>query len=49
MESKRAIYDLRIDQRLNKIGNGTKLVKIEFEKLPIYIQQNKHNYLKWLD
>ena len=49
IKSKRAIYDLRVDQRLNKIGNGTKLVKIEIEKLPIYIQQNKHNYLKWLD
>ena len=49
IENKKAIYDLKVDKRVNKIGDGSKLVKIKFEKLPIYIQQNKHNYLKWLD
>ena len=49
IENKKAIYDLKVDKRANKIGEGSKLVKIKFEKLPIYIQQNKHNYMKWLD
>ena len=49
IENKKAIYDLKVDKRVNKIGDGGKLVKIKFEKLPIYIQQNKHNYMKWLD
>ena len=49
IENKKAIYDLKVDKRANKIGDGSKLVKIKFEKLPIYIQQNKHNYMKWLD
>ena len=49
IENKKAIYDLNVDKRVNKIGDGSKLVKIKFEKLPIYIQQNKHNYMKWLD
>ena len=49
IENKKAIYDLKVDKRVNKIGDGSKLVKIKFEKLPIYIQQNKHNYMKWLD
>jgi len=47
IENKKAIYDLKVDKRVNKIGDGSKLVKIK--KLPIYIQQNKHNYMKWLD
>ena len=49
IENKQAIYDLKVDKRVNKIGNGSKLVKFEFDKLPIYIQQNKHNLMKWLD
>ena len=49
IENKKAIYDLKVDKRVNKIGDGSKLVKIKFEKLPIYIQLNKNNYMKWLD
>ena len=49
IQNRQAIYDLKVDKRVNKIGDGSKLVKIKFEKLPIYIQQNKHNYMKWLD
>ena len=49
IENKKAIYDLKVDKRVNKIGDGSKLVKIKFVKLAIYIQQNKHNYMKWLD
>ena len=49
IENKKAIYDLNVDKRVKKIGDGNKLVKIKFEKLPIYIQQNKNNYMKWLD
>ena len=49
IENKQAIYDLKVDKRVNKIGNGSKLVKFEFDKLPIYIQQNKDNLMKWLD
>ena len=45
IENKKTIYDLNVDKRANKIGEGSKLVKIKFEKLPIYIQQNKHNYM----
>ena len=49
IQNRQAIYDLKVDKRVNKIGDGSKLVKIKFEKLPICIQQNKHNYMKWLD
>ena len=47
--NKQAIYDLSIDQKINKIGSGNKLVKYDFEKLPIYLKQNKENYKIWLD
>ena len=49
MENKLAIYDLKVDKRVNKIGNGAKLEKFEFEKLPKYIQENKKKFERWLD
>ena len=49
IKNKKAIYDLRIDQRVNKIGNGSQLVKYDFGKLPEYLQLNTENYKKWLD
>ena len=49
MKNKQAIYDLKVDKRVNKIGNGSKLEKFEFEKLPKYIQENKENFKIWLD
>ena len=49
IEKKQALYDLRVDKRVNKIGNGSKLVKFDFEQLPIYIQENKNLFKQWLD
>ena len=49
MENKRAIYDLTLDKRQNKIGTGSKLIKFEFDDLPEYIKNNKENYKNWLD
>ncbi len=49
MNNKQAIYDLRVDQTVNKIGTGSKLEKIELENLPNYIKDNKKFYEDWLD
>tara|TARA_Y100001970_G_scaffold257773_1_gene336982 strand:- start:845 stop:1468 length:624 start_codon:yes stop_codon:yes gene_type:complete len=49
MENKQAIYDLTVDKRQNKIGAGSKLVKVGFEELPEYIKNNKEKYKNWLD
>tara|TARA_B100000767_G_scaffold264049_1_gene278480 strand:+ start:1264 stop:2133 length:870 start_codon:yes stop_codon:yes gene_type:complete len=49
IKDKKAIYDLSVDKTVNKIGNGNKLEKFEFKKLPIYIQANKDNYKEWID
>jgi beta-1,4-mannosyl-glycoprotein beta-1,4-N-acetylglucosaminyltransferase len=49
IENKQAIYDLKVDKTLNKIGNGNILKKFEFNKLPEYIVTNKDKFLDWID
>ena len=50
IKNKQAIYDLRVDQRVNKIGGtGSKLVLYPFEKLPKFIQNNQELYKDWID
>jgi beta-1,4-mannosyl-glycoprotein beta-1,4-N-acetylglucosaminyltransferase len=49
IKDKQAIYDLNVDQKINKIGSGTKLQKFEINKLPLYIQENKNSYKEWID
>ena len=49
VKDKRAIYDLKVDKRVNKIGNGSYLQKFELTKLPNYIQKNKKNYIDWIE
>jgi len=49
IDNKQAIYDLTADKTTNKIGNGSKLEKFQFEKLPIHIQKNYNNFKEWID
>ena len=49
IKNKKAIYDLKVDKTVNKIGDGSKLIKFELSKLPTYIQNNKDTYKKWID
>ena len=49
IKNKQAIYDLTLDQKINKIGGGNKLINYDFDKLPTYLKQNKKNYAEWLD
>ena len=49
IKSKQAIYDLKVDKTVNKVGTGNKLVNYDFDKLPIYLKENKENYKEWLD
>ena len=49
IKDKRAIYDLKVDKTVNKIGNGSKLEKFELSKLPDYIKSNQNNLKKWID
>ena len=49
INDKKAIYDLKVDKRVNKIGDGSKLEKFELSKLPIHIQENYNTYKEWID
>ncbi len=49
INNKKAIYDLRADKRVNKIGDGSELAKFDFEKLPRFLRENKEYYKIWLD
>jgi beta-1,4-mannosyl-glycoprotein beta-1,4-N-acetylglucosaminyltransferase len=49
IKNKQAIYDLKVDKTINKIGNGSILQKFEMNKLPHYIQINKDNLKEWID
>ena len=49
MENKQAIYDLRVDKTVNKIGIGDKLERYNIENLPEVIKLNLNKYKEWLD
>ena len=49
IESKKAIYNLRVDKRQNKFGEGPSLVKVKSDEIPNYLKNNPQIYSKWLD
>jgi len=49
IENKQAIYDLSVDKKVNKIGDGSKLNDYPLNKLPRYLQNNINKYEKWMD
>ena len=49
IEEKRAIYDLSVDKKENKIGNGANLKNFNISLLPNFIVENKNKYYKWFN
>ena len=49
IKDKKAIYDLRADQRSQKFGNGNKLEDYDIEKLPTYIYKNLDKFKDWIN
>ena len=50
IKNKTAVYDLKVDKKIEKIGgSGSKLIKDYFRRLPAYIRKNKIKYKKWID
>jgi beta-1,4-mannosyl-glycoprotein beta-1,4-N-acetylglucosaminyltransferase len=49
IKNKQAIYDLKVDKTVNKIGNGNILKNFDLNKLPEYIVTNKNKFLDWID
>ena len=47
--SQQAIYDLKVDKRVQKIGHGNKLEKYDLKNLPPYINNNLDKFKKWID
>ena len=49
IRNKQAIYDLKVDKTVNKIGNGSIIKNFDLNKLPEYIVTNKNKFLDWID
>ena len=49
IKNKQAIYDLKVDKRINKIGDGSKLEIYPFNKLPKFLQENLNHFKEWID
>ena len=49
IKKKQAIYNLNVDKRTNKIGNGSKLENYPTNKLTYYLQMNIKKYEQWID
>jgi len=49
IKNKQAIYDLKVDKRINKIGEGKKLENYSLDKLPKFLQNNIENYKEWIN
>ena len=49
IKNKQAIYDLKVDKKINKIGSGNKLIEHPLNKLPSYILENIDKYKDWIE
>ncbi len=49
IKNKQAIYDLTVDKRVNKIGDGSKLENYSLDKLPKFLQNNVEKFKDWID
>ena len=49
MKNKIAIYDLTLDKREKKFGEGEKLEKYSMDKLPKFLNENQKKYKEWID
>ena len=49
IKNKKAIYDLTIDKRNQKIGDGNQLENYDMKKLPTYLQNNLNKFRDWID
>ena len=49
IREKKAIYNLNVDKRNQKIGDGNKLEIYDIKKLPNYIFDNLNKFKEWID
>ncbi len=49
IEEKKAIYNLKVDSRLNKFDDGNKLTKLDLSLLPQYVKDNISMFSDWIE
>jgi beta-1,4-mannosyl-glycoprotein beta-1,4-N-acetylglucosaminyltransferase len=49
IKEKKALYNYNVDQRQQKWGNNSNLIKVDLNMLPNYILENQDKYNEWLD
>lgn len=49
MDDKKTIYNLKVDQKINKFDSQNKLLKINSDQLPKYIFDNLDKFNNWID
>ena len=49
INNKQAVYNLAVDKRGSKVGNGAILENFDNKKLPLYIRNNIEKYRDWLN
>ena len=49
IKNRHTLYDLKIDQRKNKIGKGMKLTNLHKNKLPEYVLSKRKEFATWFD
>ena len=49
IKNRHTLYDLKIDQRKNKIGKGMKLTNLHKNELPEYVLSKRKEFATWFD
>ncbi len=49
IKNKQAIYDLKVDKKVNKIGDGSKLENYSLDKFPKLLQDHLKKYKEWIN
>jgi len=49
VSDKKAIYDLKVDQKQNKFSGKNQLIKVDNKQLPSYIFKNLEKFINWID
>ena len=49
MAEKKTIYNLKVDQKINKFDTQNKLLKVKYDQLPAYIYNNIDKFKNWIE
>ena len=49
IRDKKTIYNLKVDQKENKFNNQNKLIKVDNNKLPLYVSNNLKKFSNWIE